>query len=482
MSQFDRVSASLQTALQYAHAEAVRLNSGLIATEHLLLGLSIDRANQAGIVLRLLGIRHGSIQEMVEHMTGQDEQPVEGKRKMTDYSMRALEEAVDTCNRFGSPEVTTLHLLIGITHQPTSTASKVLERLKVDPTDLHESLLRLYLPREGELATGPVLDRLTRTRLGALWYEFESRDTSGYAPPLHWHAQTLIVDAVLFANAAGQETAGTGHLLLALLGDAKTIPGRVLAGQGLNEKRLELAVRYAISPGIPGVSTRQNRLSPRLQEAIARAALEARLQRIPGSTLELASLAGRKPDRGSVNANHLLLGLLGVEQGIARTVLESYGLDPAGIRALTLAAMRRSGQDDQLLRGRPESLWEWMNEQLIRRQWSLADLAGASGISRRRLQEWVRGERRPSAASCDELAATFDVLPDTVRRLAGRPLLPVEPPAQALVSVGSPDAIEAMRSMFDRVRWSDDRIDRMTALLQRMLANDEDPATDSADS
>jgi transcriptional regulator with XRE-family HTH domain len=160
------------------------------------------------------------------------------------------------------------------------------------------------------------------------------------------------------------------------------------------------------------------------------------------------------------------------------TILTSFGLDLAlvrqrvlALRGSTFGSVRRDGPA-------PGTFWEWLNQQLIWRQWSLADLAREARVDRRRLRAWVRGDQRPSAASCDVLAAACMADPNLVRRLAGRPLkpaavakiLPPEPPADRT------EAVEAMRILFERVRWDEGRINRMTTLLRLMAENDEDAA------
>ena len=115
----------------------------------------------------------------------------------------------------------------------------------------------------------------------------------------------------------------------------------------------------------------------------------------------------------------------------------------------------------------PASLWEWTNQQLIKRDWSLGDLEQHGGIRKSTVRQWLRGERRPTGDSCDALAAAFGVDPNIVRRLANRPAIPYQPMA-------TPNGVDAIRALFDQIYWDDDRIARMTALLEAMVANDQE--------
>jgi len=466
---FDLISESLRAALRHAHQEAVRLNDSLIGTEHLLLGLMIGASQPVGAIFRLLDVEFQAILAAVEALPDREDSSAGSERRLTSAAMQALEQAIELYARFHLEEVSPLHLLIGILELPTCSAAKILERQKVNTADLHEALLRLYAPEEGELPTGPALDWLDTVREVAVRAEYAKSEHTESRAGLGWHAQLILRAADQTARLAGHHVPGTGHLLLALVDDAECIPGRVLQEAGLHPKRLELVIRTLLRENYRDPSATGSGMTPGLNETLHLAELEARALRSKASDHEHLQFAGRSLKRGSVNANHMLLGLLGMERGIARAVFDGYALDRLALRDRVLAETRPS-----TARHRrpfpPGSLWEWLNQQLIRRQWSLADLARESGIDRRRLRAWVRGERRPSATSCDALAAAFGSDPNTVRRLAGRPALIAPMPAAA----EPPDAIDAMRGLFDQVHWDEGRIARMTALLRTMIKNDQD--------
>jgi transcriptional regulator with XRE-family HTH domain len=219
-------------------------------------------------------------------------------------------------------------------------------------------------------------------------------------------------------------------------------------------------------------------LSPRSWNAIELALISARRRHARAKVTGQVRYKWWPHEPCPVDSTDLLLGIIEAGTGLAVTILTSYGLDLALVRKRALALRDSAFWPVPRDGPRPGTLWEWMNQQLIRRHWSLADLARESGIERRRLRAWVRGERRPSPASCDALAAACTSDPNLVRRLAGRPLkpaavakiLPPEPPADRT------EAVEAMRILFERVRWDEGRINRMTTLLRLMAENDEDAA------
>jgi transcriptional regulator with XRE-family HTH domain len=66
-----------------------------------------------------------------------------------------------------------------------------------------------------------------------------------------------------------------------------------------------------------------------------------------------------------------------------------------------------------------EDIGSWIRRQMVRREWSAADLSRRMGASSGRISEWMSGKRRPSPESCLRLADAFGVDPDVVLTLAG---------------------------------------------------------------
>jgi len=411
------------------------------------------------------------------------DEPLLRKLDLTQHARIALETAVLERQRLGHDQIGTVHLLLGILGMPTSVAAKIFGRLAVDVDELRTSLSSMYESDGNRPPVGPVLERirdahrehddLERTRTRA---SLSEDDVGG-------RAHTVLRFARNIAHSLDHESVGTDHLLLGFVADRDCDAARVLSGMGLTEKRLILAVRFARGLNSPHLAEigRPIPLSPRAWNAIERALISARRRHSPARVANSVRYKGWPHKSCAVDSGDVLLGILEEGQGNAITILQSFGLDLALVRERTLARVdstvgpaRRDGPI-------PRSLWEWINQQLIRRQWSLADLARENRMDRRRLRAWVRGERRPSATSCDALAAAFGSDPNTVRRLAGRPAIVAPKPEPAPIPAELPDAIEAMHALFDQVRWDPDRIDRMTALVKRMIANDDEATAQSED-
>ena len=68
---------------------------------------------------------------------------------------------------------------------------------------------------------------------------------------------------------------------------------------------------------------------------------------------------------------------------------------------------------------------EWLIDEMNKRNWSQADLARHAGMNRQVVNRIIKGDRIPSADSCNALANAFNLSPETVFRKAG--LLPPSP-------------------------------------------------------
>jgi anthranilate phosphoribosyltransferase len=117
---------------------------------------------------------------------------------------------------------------------------------------------------------------------------------------------------------------GTEHILLGLMREDSGVGGVVLRGLGIN---LESARQEVIKPAKPGSdisSVGQLSYSPHAKKALEYAVDEARLM-----------------DHNYVGTEHLLLGLLRVDESLAVQVLKNLSLDPASVRKKVLEFLKR---------------------------------------------------------------------------------------------------------------------------------------------
>ena len=111
-------------------------------------------------------------------------------------------------------------------------------------------------------------------------------------------------------NAArlGHSYVGSEHLLLGLASQEYSTAARLLREEGAGSPRLRVCIAQLVGTGVPGRTLHQG-LTPNCCQAIQQAAAEA-----------------KKLGQPAVNAEHLLLGLLREEEGIAHRVLSEFGV------------------------------------------------------------------------------------------------------------------------------------------------------------
>ena len=126
-------------------------------------------------------------------------------------------------------------------------------------------------------------------------------------------ARAVVVRAQEEARAAGNETIGTGHLVLGLVADPESTAAAAIAAQGVSLDD----VRRTASATLPGRSDQVPAMIP--FDAHARRALELTF----GEALRLGS--------EQVGTGHVLLAVIAVEDGTG--VLAGLGVDPAAAEA-----------------------------------------------------------------------------------------------------------------------------------------------------
>jgi ATP-dependent Clp protease ATP-binding subunit ClpA/transcriptional regulator with XRE-family HTH domain len=467
MADFNTFSPAAQRALQFTRAAAERMGHRSIGSEHLLLGIVEERDDLAVYLLNLLDVRLKPLVRMIRAFVDPGEQET-GVLHLTDHARTALEIAVRERLRLGHTEVGTVHLLLGILDVPDCVAVKVLGQMGVDIDDLSAALRTLYEPDGDRPPIGPVLERLRDARLEYGDQEQAPVHAELSGDELAGRSKLILQLAQSSARTLQHDMVGTDHLLAGLVAEGDGAAAQVLAAMGLTEKRVILAVRFGRGlqslrrPFPSGLLP----LSPRAQNALALARFRALGARSAGG-VGLQRMAGRLQKPALLESGDILLGLLDEGHGAAVTILESFGLDASEIRSRLQARARWRSMAVRPKAQEPASLWEWTNLQLIKRNWSLGDLGQHGGIRKSTARQWLHGERRPTGDSCDALAAAFGADPNTVRRLANRPAIPYRPKA-------TPNGVDAIRALFDQIYWDDDRIARMTALLEAMVANNQE--------
>ena len=126
------------------------------------------------------------------------------------------------------------------------------------------------------------------------------------------------------AQSFNHDYIGTEHILLGLVREGEGVAAKVLTSLGVELDKLRSAVEYIIGRGEKGV-TGEIGLTPRAKRVI-----------------ELAVDEARRLNHNYIGTEHLLLGLLREEEGVASGVLESMGISLDKVRAETVRILSQS--------------------------------------------------------------------------------------------------------------------------------------------
>ena len=169
---FDKFTERARRVLSLAQGEAQRFNHNYIGTEHLLLGLTLEKNGVAAEVLRNLGVEVGKARTTTEFIIGRGTEAAEGKIGLTTRAKRVIELAVEEARRLNHNYIGTEHLLLGLVHEGEGVAAGVLDSLGVNLDRVRDETARILeaaeteAPADGrakaqkQTARTPVLDRL----------------------------------------------------------------------------------------------------------------------------------------------------------------------------------------------------------------------------------------------------------------------------------------------------------------------------------
>jgi len=134
-------------------------------------------------------------------------------------------------------------------------------------------------------------------------------------------ARAVVVRAQHEARALGHNFIGSEHILLGLLGDVDGVAGRALGTLDLTIEQVRAQVA---------------RLDGRGDEApAAQIPFTPRAKKV----LELALRESLAQSHNYIGTEHILLGLLRIDEGVALQILTAAGVDRDGLRAAVIAAI-----------------------------------------------------------------------------------------------------------------------------------------------
>ncbi|MCO5989139.1 type II toxin-antitoxin system CcdA family antitoxin [Actinoallomurus spadix] len=196
--------------------------------------------------------------------------------------------------------------------------------------------INVYLPKElaqavkeAGIPVSAVCQRALRQAVERATAAHEAASAHLAATELSTHLDSdLLVSAIGAATALARSgrarTVGTGHLLSVLLADGDSRVTAVLDAIGVypDEVVREVARQSADEPGLPGVEPGE-RLSVPASEAVAFAVAEAQAS-----------------DGDDIGPEHLLLGLIAEQDGVASKVLRAQGAKLSAARQVVTGLAR----------------------------------------------------------------------------------------------------------------------------------------------
>jgi ATP-dependent Clp protease ATP-binding subunit ClpA len=202
---FERFTDRARRVLVSAQQEAKRLGHPFIGTEHILLGLIVEEDGLAAKALRELGIDLDQTRRKVEAAVG----PVEasdatGPPPFTPRSKKVLELSLREALNLGHNYIGTEHLLLGLVREGEGIGPQVLIEQGLSAPKVRNKVVSLLAGYGASREPSPVAKTPAGARVEAA--------------------------AVLLAQGA---PVGSQHYLLALLEDARSLAGQVLASFGV---------------------------------------------------------------------------------------------------------------------------------------------------------------------------------------------------------------------------------------------------------
>jgi ATP-dependent Clp protease ATP-binding subunit ClpA len=281
----------VRKVLAMAREETIRLEHDYIGTEHILLGLIREGAGMAVAVLTNLSVDPEQVQQMVENSVrpGKPRYGL-GELPYNRGAMKVLEFAMAEARELNHDYVGTEHLLLGLLREERGVAGDVLTRLGTSLDEARQETLRLLSSAE------PGVSRFSRDAGEVVNFNFTDR------------VRNALAMAREEASRLQHDYVGTEHILLGLIREGEGVAAAVLT-----------------------LSVDLEQVQERVEESVRRGKATIALGELPYTSrakkvLEFAMAEARDFGHSYVGTEHLLLGLLREEKGIAAEVLGQLGV------------------------------------------------------------------------------------------------------------------------------------------------------------
>jgi len=143
---FEKFTDRARKVMALANQEAQHCNHEYVDTGHMLIATLIEENGVGATVLKNLGA--ANLSEMRSELEKIDKPSPDmvitlDRLPQTPQAKKAIEYAREEAQRLKHNYVDTEHILLGLLHQPVSTANKILRNLKIKPKEVREEVMNL---------------------------------------------------------------------------------------------------------------------------------------------------------------------------------------------------------------------------------------------------------------------------------------------------------------------------------------------------
>jgi ATP-dependent Clp protease ATP-binding subunit ClpA len=324
---FDKFTERARKVLSLAQEEAQRFQHNYIGTEHLLLGLVREGEGVAAKVLENMGVQLADIRKAVEFIIGRGDRIVLGEIGLTPRAKKVIELAVDEARRLNHHFIGTEHLLLGLVREGEGIAAGVLESLGVNLERVRTNTILVLSATGTTTASVSHSYQARRTRTEEATSEEVRKQLQDIA--LTPMAEQVLVFAQSCSHTFQHGYVGTEHLLYGLTRVSDELTNQVLNDQGVTYAQVVSALNSTLGHGI---NTWHGTvpLTPRVQEIF-----------------HLASDLTKQRTQPAVGPEHILWGLLAINDGNANDIFTQLHVNVEDIRTKLQAAMDGGGHEDE---------------------------------------------------------------------------------------------------------------------------------------
>ncbi|HEY4688702.1 MAG TPA: AAA family ATPase [Anaerolineae bacterium] len=313
-----RFAPEVNAALDLLPREAQRLGYDFVATPHLFIALTkvADGCTQA--MLQRLGFSPKPVRDQLRRdvRKGREVTQPPGllRSSFSAHALHILEAADQNAGAEGAERIGERHVLLGFLQAAEGVVVESLHRQGIDLDRLRAALQGAPPPQaDGPAVAAPLAPEGDTTPLGSL------ADTK-----LSPQAVQVFAFALREAHRSGYRLIETPHLIIGLAKIRDGCLARALQQQGFDPKRLRDALRFALQPAGAPI---EEPAAERTRDAIASAVLSPKVQSI---VRRAAGEAGAAQSE-SIQERHLLIAFLKRDDSATARLLESLGVDLAGL-------------------------------------------------------------------------------------------------------------------------------------------------------